>query len=58
MLPSYNLSNEAEDDLLEAYIWYEQQREGRERNFEIVLIKPDMRLYRILLLTESALRKK
>ena len=25
---SYNLSKEAEDDLLEAYVWYEQQRAG------------------------------
>lgn len=25
---SYNLSKEAEDDLLEAYVWYEQRRAG------------------------------
>jgi len=25
---SYNLSHEAEDDILEAYVWYEQQKTG------------------------------
>jgi len=30
---SYNLSQEAEDDMLEAYIWYEQQRSGLGEEF-------------------------
>jgi toxin ParE1/3/4 len=29
----YNLSGEAEDDILEAYVWYEQQREGLGEEF-------------------------
>ena len=30
---SYHLSSEAEDDILEAYIWYEQQRSGLGEDF-------------------------
>ena len=30
---SYNLSHEAEDDMLEAYVWYEQQRSGLGEEF-------------------------
>lgn len=30
---SYNLSQEAEDDMLEAYVWYEQQRLGLGEEF-------------------------
>ncbi|MBS1508091.1 MAG: type II toxin-antitoxin system RelE/ParE family toxin [Bacteroidetes bacterium] len=30
---SYNLSREAEDDILEAYIWYEQQKSGLGEEF-------------------------
>lgn len=30
---SYNVSKEAEDDLLEAYVWYEQQRTGLGEEF-------------------------
>jgi hypothetical protein len=30
---SYNLSKEAEDDMLEAYVWYEQQRAGLGEEF-------------------------
>jgi plasmid stabilization system protein ParE len=33
MLYNYNLSQEAEDDMLEAYIWYEQQQEGLGEEF-------------------------
>lgn len=29
----YNLSQEAEDDMLEAYVWYEQQRSGLGEDF-------------------------
>ncbi len=29
----YNLSQEAEDDMLEAYVWYEQQRAGLGEEF-------------------------
>lgn len=30
---NYNLSQEAEDDILEAYIWYEEQRTGLGEEF-------------------------
>jgi toxin ParE1/3/4 len=30
---SYNLSLEAEDDILEAYVWYEQQKSGLGEEF-------------------------
>lgn len=30
---NYNLSSEAEDDMLEAYIWYKQQRSGLGEEF-------------------------
>ena len=30
---SYNLSQEAEDEMLEAYLWYEQQRTGLGEEF-------------------------
>jgi hypothetical protein len=33
----YNLSKEAEDDMLEAYLWYEQQKPGLGRG---IFIKP------------------
>lgn len=29
----YNLSQEAEDDMLEAYLWYEQQKTGLGEEF-------------------------
>ncbi len=30
---NYNLSQEAEDDMLEAYVWYEQQKSGLGEEF-------------------------
>lgn len=30
---NYNLSQEAEDDILEAYVWYEEQRAGLGEEF-------------------------
>ena len=30
---NYNLSQEAEDDILEAYVWYEEQRVGLGEEF-------------------------
>ena len=35
----YNLSKEAEDDLFEAYVWYEQQKAGLGEEFLEILEK-------------------